>query len=85
MKEVITITLDEFDHVSAKALEKMTEGHELNGMSAFLIPMTGMLGIKTVRDLLFGEEDDKEEKKEEPRLDNRRRSPLDGSFWDMEM
>lgn len=51
------ITKDEFDKAVAAVSEKMVNNDKLEGMARFLVPMTGTMFAKDMRDILFPEDE----------------------------
>lgn len=49
------ITKAEFDKAVVAATEKMVNDDKLEGMAKFLVPMTGTMFAKEIRDILFAE------------------------------
>lgn len=50
------ITKEEFDAAVKKAIEKVTNERGLEGMAAFIVPLTGATFAREMRDILFPEE-----------------------------
>ena len=51
------ITMAEFDAAVVKTTEKLVKDERMEGMAAFLIPMTGTMFAKEMRDILFPEDE----------------------------
>jgi len=52
-----TITKAEFDKAFAAVTEKMVNDDKLEGMAKFLVPMTGTMFAKEMREILFPEDE----------------------------
>jgi len=64
MKEVITITREQYREAVAKTVQKLAGSEKLQkvgGIATFLIPMTGMTFASDMEEILF--EDEPEQKK----------------------
>lgn len=51
------ITKAEFDEAAKKAVDKVVKRPELEGMAAFIVPMTGMMFASEMRDILFPDDE----------------------------
>lgn len=51
------ITKTEFDVAMAKATERMANDERLEGISKFIVPLTGTMFAKEMRDILFPEDE----------------------------
>lgn len=68
MKEVITITQDQFTEAVARTLKKVSESESVKkagGMATFLIPLTGMTFTADLREILFADDQSEQKKPHE--------------------
>lgn len=69
MKEVITITQDQFTEAVARTMKQVSENESVKkagGMAAFLIPLTGMVFTADLRKILFEDDQPEQKKPNEP-------------------
>ena len=52
-ERTVTITSDDFDHAMAEVMHEMANDPEIDGAAKLLMPLTGMLFAKQIKDKLF--------------------------------